>query len=211
MTRLLFTLLILIFTTLQSQALETVKIQYQVPINFKYLNEQQISSQAEQYFNQYMKTNDQASLQKMLSAYCLLTNINKENPLYFVRVGIAYDKLKNDRYAKSYFCQGMCIEHSYPYTYSAYGDFWFERCRFRKALSNYLTANDLGYNSNYENLVKVGTCFEKLGDYSSAINFYKKALKIKPENQELLIRTQRLEERLQQNSLYNEQERRIQQ
>lgn len=210
-SRLFFIVFFLLFNTLTVHALETVKIEYTVPINYKFLDEKSISAEAENFFQTYMETKDEKALQNMLSAYCLLTNMNKENPLYFVRVGIAYDKLKNDRYAKSYFGQSMCIQHSYPYSYAAFGDYWFERCRYRKALKNYLIANDFGYNTNYDNLYKVGVCFEKLGDYSSAINFFKKALEYKPENEELINRIQMLEEKLQMNSIYNERERRIQQ
>lgn len=192
-------------------ALETGKVQYTVPIDYTFLDEESLSKQAEEFFQIYMETQDKKALQNMLTTYCILTNVNKENPLYFVRVGIAYDKLKNDRYAKSYFGQSMSIQHRYPYAYSAFGDYWFERCRYRKALANYLIANDFGYNSDYNNLVKTGTCFEKLGDYSSAINFYRKALQYKPEDEELANRIQLLENKLMENSLYNVQERRIQQ
>ena len=207
--RILLTGIFLSLFAMSVMALETGTIEYKVPINYKYLDENAINNAAENYFKAYMETNDENMLKKMLSAYCLLTNINKENPLYFVRVGIAYDKLKNDRYAKSYFGQSMCIQNRYPYTYSAFGDFWYERCRYRKALKNYLLADDYGYSTDYDNLVKVGKCFEKLGDYSSAIDFYKKALSYHPENEELPVIIQNLELKLQQNSLYNERERRL--
>lgn len=211
MIRLFFLACFLLLNSMNVHALETVKIEYTVPIDYSYLDENTLSKEAEAFFQNYLETKDEKALQNMLTTYTILTNINKENPLYFVRVGIAYDKMKNDRYAKSYFGQSMCIQHRYPYAYAAFGDYWFERCRYRKALTNYLMANDFGYNSDYNNLVKTGTCFEKLGDYSSAINFYRKALKYKPEDEELMNKIQLLEDKLMQNSLYNVQERRIQQ
>lgn len=211
MIRLFFIACFLLLNVLNVHALETAKIQYTVPIDYKFLDEETLNKAAEGFFQEYMETKDEKALQNMLSTYTILTNVNKENPLYFVRVGIAYDKLKNDRYAKSYFGQSMCIQHRYPYAYAAFGDFWFERCRYRKALSNYLMANDFGYNSDFDNLIKTGICFEKLGDYSSAINFYRKALTYKPEDEELTKKIQVLEDKLMQNSLYNVQERRIKQ
>lgn len=221
MIKQLLTFLVTIFFISNSAfALQTVKIEYIMPIDYSVMDEKAISTEADNFYKQYQESKDSAALQNMLSTYTLLTNINKDNPFYFVRVGIAYGKLKNDRFAKSYFCRGMTIIDRYPYAYAAFGDFWFERVKYRKALKNYLQANEYGYESNFDNLNKIGTCYKKLGDYKSAIRYFQSALeynKCEPgtdpikdaQNEELRNQIQELEALLLENPTYDEKERRI--
>lgn len=210
MIRLLLTVFLMFIISTNVNALEAAKIEYQVPIDYSKLDETGLSLEAERFYQLYLSTNDEAALQNVLSLYTLLVNINKENPFYPVRVGIAYDKLKNDRYAKSYFYRSMCVQNNYPNAYQAFGDFWFERVQYRKALKNYLYANNYGFTDDFVNNCMIAKCYEKLGDYTSAIKFYNKALAIKNKD-EINEKIRFLEGLLLNNSKYDERERRINQ
>lgn len=212
---LLILLFSIFFISNSANALQMAEIEYIVPIDYKLLNEQDINTYAEQYYKDYLNTKDTKALQNMLTTYTLLSNIDETNPLYLTRVGIAYDKMKTDRLAKSYFYRSMCVAGQNPYVYSAFGDFWFDRTRYRKALHNYLTSNDYGYDTNFNNLEKLGMCYEKLGDYKSAIKYYKMAIQInqgdteevKKKNEELTNKIQMLEALLLENPNYDNTEK----
>jgi tetratricopeptide (TPR) repeat protein len=54
------------------------------------------------------------------------------------------------------------------------GEFLFERNYYEQALEVYLILNQNGDNS-LEIFEKIGYCFQKLKNYSEALNYYKKA------------------------------------
>ena len=210
MKHLFILLFSMFFISSSAYALQMVEIEYIVPIDYKLLDEKDLNTYAEEYYKDYLNTKSEKALQNMLTTYTLLTNIDETNPLYLTRVGIAYDKMKIDKVAKSYFYRSMCIAGQNPYVYSAFGDFWFDRTRYRKALHNYLTSNDYGYDTNFNNLEKLGKCYEKLGDYTSAIKYFKLAIQvnqgdteeIKKQNEELTNKIKELEALLLENPTY---------
>ena len=122
-------------------AVQNAQIEYTVPIDYSHINEQVLNSEAEKFFNEYLKTTNSEEkhflLDKMLSDYSILSNINKDNPLYFIRLGIIYDKMGKDRYAKSNFCRGANLVPDYPYAFYSYGNFFFDRAEYKKALREY--------------------------------------------------------------------------
>jgi len=191
----------------RAMALQSGQIEYTVPIDYSYFNEKTLNFEAENLFSKYMSTPDETQknvlLERMLSDYTILSKINKDNPLYFVRLGIIYDKLGKDRYAKSNFCRGSNLVPDYPYAFYAYGNYFFTRSEYRKALREYLRAYDFGYNKHYDNLYRIGIIYEKLGDYSSAIRYFSMASRYK-NSEELNNKIHMLEELLRANSLYNQ-------
>lgn len=183
------------------------QVQYIIPIDYSAIDENAMNNEAEGLFQSYMKAEDEKAkkilLEKMLSSYSILGSINKENPLYFTRLGIIFDKMGRDRYAKSNFCRATNLVPDYAYGYNCYGDFFYTRYMYRKALREYMRAYNAGYQNNYDTLYQIGSIYEKFGDFSSAIGFYKKANSIKS-SPELNERIKKLEELLKNNSLYEE-------
>lgn len=188
-------------------AVQNAQIEYTVPIDYSFINENSLNNEAEKLFKEYLNTSNQETkkvlLDKMLSDYSILSNINKDNPLYFIRLGIIYDKMGKDRYAKSNFCRGANLIPNYPYAFYSYGNFFFDRAEYRKALKEYMRAYNCGYSSHYYNLYQIAVIYEKFGDYSKAILYYRMALKQKY-SQELVEKINLLNELLSSNSLYNQ-------
>ena len=174
------------------------------------INESALSSEAEDLFNQYFNTADEnlktRLLYSIISDYCILGEIDRENPLYFARLGIAYGKLGKDRYAKSNFFRCTNLNDSYPYGFYWFGNYYFDRQDFRKALKSYLKAYNCGYNTDYNTLYQIGVIYEKFGDYSYAIKYFKQAL-LYNDSQELRDKIRGLEELLEANPLYDARKR----
>lgn len=188
-------------------SVQSGQIEYTVPIDYSFINESVLNNESEQLFSQYMNTEDteqkKALLEQLLSNYSILSKINKDNPLYFVRLGIIYDKLGKDRYAKSNFCRGSNLLPDYAYAFYAFGNYFFDRFEYKKALREYLRAYNYGYNTHYDNLYHIGIIYEKFGDYTSAIKYFKNA-SMYNNNEELTNKILKLEELLEINSLYNQ-------
>ena len=182
-------------------------IEYSVPIDYSLIDESSLNEHAELLFSEYSTSSDETLkkglLLELLSDYTILSNINKDNPLYFTRLGIIYDKLGKDRWAISNFCRGSNLVPDYAYAFHSFGNYYFNRSEFRKALNEYLRAYDYGFDKHYENLYQIGIVYEKLGDFSLSIRYLKLAQACK-ESEDLAKKIQLLEEMLEKNSLYNQ-------
>ena len=182
-------------------------VEYVVPIDYSLLDEKAINDDAEKLFSEFInspeKINNPEFMENLINDYAVLSKINKDNPLYFVRLGIIYDKTGKDCWAKSNFCRGANLIPDYPYAFFSFGNYFFDRLEYRKALREYLRANDCGYGDNPENLFKIGVIYEKTGDYSNAIKYYR-AANAKQNKPEISKKIQILEDKLKINSLYNE-------
>lgn len=203
-------LLILLFVLCISHCSYAVQqggVQYTIPIEYSLIDEKEVNTEAESLFNRYMSSEDerqkQILLEKMLGDYTILGEIDKNNPLYFTRLGIIYDKMGKDRWAKSNFFRSQNLLPSYPYSNYCFGNYYFDRKEFRKALKEYLKAYNTGYSSHFDTLYKIGVIYEKYGDFSSAIEFYNKAHSVQS-SVELRAKILKLEGLLEQNSLYNQ-------
>lgn len=199
--------LLLVCSFNQVFAVHSGKVEYVVPIDYSLINENEVNAEAEKLFNRYMEADSLDEKKKlldlMLQKYNTLALVNIENPLYFTRLGIIYDKLGNDRYALMNFYRGSNLENNYPYAFQSFGNYFFDRYEYKKALRLYKKAYDCGYNTNYDTLFQIGVIYEKYGDFTNALKFYKDALKLK-KTEELENRILLLEELLTKNSLYNQ-------
>ena len=199
-------ILALLFILNPVWAVQRGGVQYSVPTDYSRINETQLSAEADRLFKQYFSSVDEAQKEKLLysilSDYAILGEIDRENPLYFARLGIVYGKLKKDRYAKANFFRCTNINGKYPYGFYWFGNFYFERQNYRKALGEYLKAYKCGYNTDYDTLYQIGVIYEKLGDYKYSIKYYKQAL-LYNDSQELRNKIVKLEELLAANPLYD--------
>ena len=187
-------------------AMQTGQIQYTMPVDYSLIDESALNKESEALFQTFKTVEDEYQQKKMLehllSNYSILSKIDKENPLYFTRLGIIFDKMNKDRWAKANFCRSVNLVQKNPYAYYSFGNYYFDRFQFRKALRQYMYAFNTGYDSNYDNLHQIGKIYEKLGDFSSALLFYKKAL-VYNDNEELRKKITQLEGLLEDNSLYD--------
>ena len=203
----LFVLLLVFLPHMPAFSVQSGGVEYVVPIDYSLLDEKLINEDAEKLFTEFLnspeKVNNPEFMEKLINDYAVLSKINKDNPLYFVRLGIIYDKTGKDRWAKSNFCRGANIIPDYPYAFFSFGNYFFDRSEYRKALREYLRADKCGYGENPENLFKIGVIYEKMGDYSTAIKYYR-ASNTRQNKPEVLKKIQVLEDKLKINSLYNE-------
>ena len=188
-------------------ALQKGVIEYSIPIDYSLIDEKSLNDHAEIIYSEYTTSTDEilkkGLLLELLSDYSILSNINKDNPLYFVRLGIVYDKLGKDRWAKSNFCRSSNLVPNYAYAFYSFGNYFFERNEYRKALKEYMRAYQYGFDKHYENLYQIGIIYEKLGDFSLAIKYFKLAQGCK-DSEELTKKILLLEEMLEKKSLYNQ-------
>ena len=199
-------LVFIMFITNSIQAVQRGCVQYTIPTDYSVFDEAALNNEAETKFQAYLNSENPQQqfvlLTQLLSDYKILGEINNENPLYFARLGIIYDKLGKDRYAKSNFFRSANLVHEFPYTHYAFGNFLFDRQDYRKALKEYKKAYDTGYSNHYYTIYQIGRIYEKFGDFSSSIKYYKNAL-IYQDSEELRNKIHTLEGLLDSNSLYN--------
>ncbi|MCR5266655.1 MAG: tetratricopeptide repeat protein [Cyanobacteria bacterium RUI128] len=202
----IFLVVLFLCTLNMSFGVQRGSVQYSIPTDYSKINEAELSTEAENLFQAFLTSEDPKQryiiLNQLLSDYSILGEINKDNPLYFARLGIVFDKLGKDRYAISNFSRSANILPDYPYAYYSFGNFYFDRGRYIKALKLYKKAYDSGYDSHFYNIYQIGRIYEKFGDFSSAILYYKRAL-VFNDSPELRQKILELEELLNNNSLYN--------
>lgn len=191
-------------------AVEKGGIQYSTPIDYSKINESELSQKAEQTYKLYIQTEDKDFQNKLLyslvSDYSILGEINKENPLYFARLGIIYGKLGKNRLAKANFYRCCDLNGKYPYGFYSFGNYYFERQNYKKALKYYLKAYNSGYQNNYDNLYQIGIIYEKFGDFKFASKYFKQALVCK-DSIELRNRIRLIDDLSGRNPLYDARKR----
>ena len=105
---------------------------------------------------------------KALFLYTTLSNKCPTDTLYSLRLGILYDQLNKDRYAKSYYNRAIQTNNSLPEPYFYFGEFYFKRKIYRKALKMYLKAYDNGYSKDTRVLNRLNCIYTMFGDMENA-------------------------------------------
>lgn len=181
MIRLLLIPLILCFTLLPCFSAIKGGVNYQIPIDYTKLNQAELESKAEFYYNPALnsKTLDD-NMSSALNLYTMLSNAYPENINYALRLGKLYDVIGKDRLAKGQYFRAMGLNQSRPEPYYYLGDYFYEREQYRKALKYYIKAYDNGYSEHYPTLEKIGTIYQKFGDTEKALQYLQCASTISP-------------------------------
>lgn len=170
-------------------------IEYNIPTDYSKLSEAELNTKAGKYYFLAQKLKDGVVNEDMTNAltlYSVLQNINPENIDYAVKAGALYDKIGMDRYAKGNFSRAIGIDSSKPEPYFYFGEFYYKRQMYRKAIKYYNEAYKRGMVSNYNLLYKMGDIYEKFGDTRSALKYLNEASKQSP-NSELDNKIKRIE------------------
>lgn len=158
---LLFKFLLLffvIFCPLNCQAVMKGSLEYKIPIEYSNMNEEELSSKAEFYYNNALKTSGgklNSDVTQGLILYSALSNKNPDNIYYPIRTGILYDIIGKDRYAKGNYYRAMGINPSMPEPYFYLGEFYYKRQLYRKALKMYLRAGEHGYAAHPQTVARI--------------------------------------------------------
>lgn len=109
-----------------------------------------------------------------LGAYKLLFDAKPDNINYCLKIAKLYDKNNKDRYAKEYYYRAITLNSSSAQPYEGFGDFYFTRANYRRALKYYIQAYNNDNNiQNVNN--RLGIIYTKLGDTDAALKFTQKS------------------------------------
>lgn len=162
-----------------SYATKYVHIEYDVPIDYSKIDKNALADQANLFFNHFEKITDEEYrkkyIQPLLNRYSVLSVMTPEDPFNFTRLGILYDEMGNDIYAKSNFFKATNLVPHYQYASYSFGNYYYKRGYYRKAMKKYKDAAGIGYPYSYDRFMKMGSIYEKLGNYKSALESYKSA------------------------------------
>ena len=154
------------------------KLEYTIPVDYSKINEQETTRVAREYYFNAEKSQDGVLNDDMTNAlvlYGILQRVNPENIEYPIRLGVLYDKIGKDRQAKGNFSKAIGINCENPAPYFHFGNFYYKRESYRKALKYYNESYKKGLKTDYELLSKMGDIYEKFGDSRSALKYLKEA------------------------------------
>ena len=153
-------------------------IEYEdVYTDYSLLNAAQIRNEADALF---AKENYDAAAPK----YYLLTKIDNSPVFPLTQLARIYDIKNKDRLAKEYFYRATNIDTNEPYANFYFGEFYFRRDDFKRALRYYKIAYGHGFSNRYDINLRMGTIYEKLADLVNAQKYYSIAAKTNPQLQE---------------------------
>lgn len=187
--------ILLIMCVLPAQSAVSGKIEYSIPVDYSKLSQRELEIKGYEYFYLASRYKDGELSEEMTNAlniYSILQHVNPEEPSYCVKQGILYDKLKKDRQAKGCFSRAISVDKTYVEAYFEFGNFYYKRESYRRALQYYIQAYKLGYDTNYDLLSKMGDIYEKIGDTRSALKYLNLANEQSP-NEALSAQIRRIE------------------
>ena len=184
-----FSIFILLIITLLSfsapEAVSAIKggINYSIPVDYSKLSEEELVDKAKVYYFNSQKAPKNTITEDVTNAlvlYSVLEKINSKNPEYPLKQGVLYEKLNKNRYAKGCFFRAIGINPSNPEAYFYFGEYYYNKEMYRKALKYYNEAYKLGFSNNYDTLFRIGDIYEKLGDTRSALKYLNEAFQQSP-------------------------------
>ena len=175
-------LFLLIFAALipnLSLAVNFASIEYDVPIDYSKIEKNALADQANLLFNHFEQITDEEYrkkyIQALLNRYAVLSVMDPSDPFYFTRLGILYDEMGNDTLAMSNFFKATNLVPNYQYASFSFGNYYYKRGYYRKALYQYKLAAGIVSPYSYQRFMKMGSVYEKLGNFKLALDAYKSA------------------------------------
>ncbi len=179
---LLFAVLLL-FLTYPAYSAVQGKVDYAQSIDYSQLTEDDLEQKAKAYYFLAMQSDSDKitdEMTKALNMYLALQKIDPKNESYCVKLGSLYDRINQDKYAKENLSRAVSINSSNPEPYFYFGEYYYKRCEFRKALKYYKKAYERGYMVHYDTLCRMGDIYAKFGDTRCALVYLEAAHKLNP-------------------------------
>lgn len=152
---------------------------------------------ADYYFNQALKTQDEDErknlLQQASGNYFILTQTEPDNIYPIIQLARVYDYEKQNSFSKAYFFKALKINKLDPVANYYFGEFFYTREEYTKAIHFYNIAFNNGYKENEDIIMKMAIMYEKLGDLLRANMYYKKAYLLNPQNSVLANKIREIE------------------
>ena len=169
--RFILIFLCIFFVTNPSYSAIKGGVGYSIPIDYSHLNAVELAEKADFYYNNVIvqKSSEvDVNVTTALNLYTMLANRCPENIQYPVRLGILYDMIGKDRYAKGAFYRAIGINKNNPEPYFYLGEFFFQRQIYRRALKMYLEAYNKGFRNDIRTLNRLNQLYLMFGDRETA-------------------------------------------
>ena len=149
----------------------------------------QIQYEADNYFTMATQAQTKEDRDKYIDAaqvkYYILTLIDKGDMESIIQLARIYDYKNKNRIAKEYFYRATNIDEYNPHANYYFGDFYYKRNDYKRALRFYNVAYRNGLSEKYDLNYNLGIIHEKLADLVNAKKFYEISFSLNPENREL--------------------------
>ena len=153
--------------------------------DYSLLNPDVLNKEGDSYFEQALAAKGKRTREKLfryaMAKYFLTSKADSKNVYTYVQMGRIYDDMNIDRYAKESFYRATNLNYRDPYANFFFGEYYFKRRDYNRALVYYLRSYENGYENNFELNFRLAVMYEKLGDLVSAKKFYNASYKMNPE------------------------------
>lgn len=161
--------------------------QSSVLFSYKKLNYSQIKQEADKYFALSAKNTAPEShnlfLNKASEQYYILTKVDNAKIDPYIQLGRIYDEKDKAPLAHENFCKALNLDYKDAKANFYYGEFYYKRSEYKKALYHYNIAYNNGYKNQYILNLRLATIYEKFADLSNAKKFYDVSYSMKPSNE----------------------------
>lgn len=189
LSNLYLVLLIFIFTSfcnapaysLQKGSLEYLDNRF----DYSRLNPNKLNSEGDSYFEQALAAEGKRSREKLfqyaMAKYFLTSKADSKNVYSYVQMGRIYDDMNLNKYAKEAFYKATNLDYRDPFANFHFGEYYFKRRDYNRALGYYLLSYENGFENNFELNFRLAVIYEKLGDLINAKKFYNTSYELNPE------------------------------
>lgn len=199
----LIALVVLFACVLPSFSYEKGAVEYdEISVDYSVLNSSSIRKEADVYFQQYLNTHNEEYLGVAMAKYYILTKIYPTEIYPAVQLARVYDEKKLDRFAKEYFNKAYNIDKTDAFLNYSFGDFYYKRADYKRALRYFRRAYEAGYAKSYDLNLKIATIYEKFADLMNALYYYRIALSLNPSDGDLQMKCEELKQLNYQDSEY---------
>ena len=182
----------MLFCTLRIEAIQSGNIEYNAAaklFDYSKLDIAPVLKEADTYFDCANQQSNKIEKEKLyelaLGKYFLASKINHDDVRIYTQQARIYDEMKKDTLAKSNFFHAANLNSIDPYNNFWFGEFYFKRKDYKRALKYYTIAYNNGYSDNFELNLRLATIYEKFADLLNAKRFYEATFQISPENGEI--------------------------
>ncbi len=188
---LILQLIALILTINTAQAVEFGEVKYDKNtfIDYSKIDKGSTAKLADFYFEKALNSKDESEkksyLQKASGEYFILNQIDPKDIYPIVQMARVYDYENKNSYAKAYFFRALKIDKTNAATNYYFGEYYYTRNDYKRALYFYNKAFENGYKENFTVLIRMANMYEKLGDLLRANQYFKKAFLVNPNSQAL--------------------------
>ncbi len=181
----IFVITALFLTINTSFAIQSGRVEHNsVLFDYKNLNFTEIQKEADNFFVLYKRNSVPETKEHYLNSaagkYYILTKVDNSRIEPYVQLGRIYDEKNKPRLAKENFCKAININFKDPSANFYFGEFFYKRNEYKKALYHYNIAYNNGYSNKYTLNLRLATIYEKFADLINAKKFYDVSYSMKP-------------------------------